>query len=127
MGVMLPMMEVCSIFLVNEDLSARSGLSRLLRAAGHDVHVFASANEFLNALDSGVTGCLVLDPRMPVPLCEEVYAELRERGISMPVIVVSADDDHVTRQKAQQLDAVAFFRKPVDGAALLDAIDWAMR
>lgn len=121
------MMEVRSIFLVDEDLSARSGLSRLLRTAGHEVHEFITVVDFIGALDSGVSGCLVLDPRMPGPLCEEVYAELRERGISMPVIVVSADDDHVTRQKAQQLGAVAFFRKPVDGAALLDAIKWAMR
>ena len=37
--------------------SARRGLSRLLRVAGYDVRDFASTNEFLDALNPGVSGC----------------------------------------------------------------------
>ena len=47
--------------------------------------------------------------------------------LRLPIIVVTADDDLATRHKAQQLKASAFFHKPVDGSALLDAIDWALR
>jgi FixJ family two-component response regulator len=64
---------------------------------------------------------------MPGLSGERLHAELRARGISLPVIVVTADDNLVTRQEAQRLEAVAFFHKPVDGSALLDAIGWAMR
>ena len=120
------MTEAHLIFLVDDDPSARSGLSRLLRTAGHDVHAFASANELLDALQPEVSGCLVLDARMPGLSGRELYAELRARGISLPIIVVTADDDPATRQEAQQLKASAFFHKPVDGSALLDAIDWAL-
>ncbi len=115
------------IFVVDDDPSARNGLARLLRTAGHEVRDFASVNEFLNALFRGVSGCVVLDARMPGRSGEELEAELKTRGIDLPIIVVSADDDQETRSRAHKMKAAGFFRKPVDGAALLDAIDWALR
>jgi FixJ family two-component response regulator len=121
------MTEAHRIFVVDDDPSARKGLARLLRTAGHDVHDFASANEFLDALDPDVSGCLVLDARMPGMSGEELQVELQARGVHLPIIVVTADDDPATKQKAQKMKAVSFFRKPVDGTALLDAIEWALR
>ena len=115
------------VFVLDDDLSARTGLTRLLRAAGHDVRDFASAQEFLDALGSEASGCLVLDARMPGLSGEELQAELELRGIHLPIIVVTGDDDPETKRKAEKMKAVGFFRKPVDGTALLDAINWALR
>ena len=116
------------VFIVDDDPSARKGLGRLLRTAGHDVSEFATADEFLDGLDPDVTGCvLVLDARMPGPSGEELQAELKARGLDLPIIVVTADDDPETRRKARRMKAAGFFRKPVDGTALLDAIEWALR
>jgi FixJ family two-component response regulator len=81
--------------------------------------------EFLEFLDPGTSGCLVLDARMPGLSGEELQEELKARGIDLPIIVVTADDDPETRRKAQKMGAASFFRKPVDGTALLDAIAWA--
>ena len=115
------------VFVVDDDPSARRGLARLLRTAGNDVHDFASGNEFLDALDPEMSGCLVLDARMPGLSGEELQAELKARGVDLAIIVVTADDDPETRRKALRMGAAGFFRKPVDGPALLDAIRWAMR
>jgi FixJ family two-component response regulator len=116
------------VFLVDDDRSARSGLARLLRAAGHTVREFASANGFLDALENDVCGCvLVLDARMPGLSGAELHAELEARDVDLPIIVITADDEPETRLEAQKMKAVGFFRKPVDGPALLDAIDWALR
>jgi FixJ family two-component response regulator len=52
--------------------------------------------------------------------------KLEEKGPKVPVIFVTADDDQKTRAKARELNAAGFFRKPVDGPALLDAIAWAL-
>ena len=71
-------------------------------------------------------GCIVLDMRMPGLAGSGLQEELASRGISMPVIVVTADEDPGTRHRARQAGAVSFFRKPVDGPALLDAIAWAL-
>ena len=115
------------VFVVDDDLSARTGLVRLLRAAGYEVRSFASANEFLSALDPEPSGCLVLDARMPGLSGKELMAELKVRDVHLPVIMVTAEDDPVARKIAQVMKAAGFFRKPVDGTALLDAIDWALR
>jgi FixJ family two-component response regulator len=113
-------------YVVDDDPSARSGLARLLRTAGHDVRVFASADEFLDAYDPELSGCLVLDIRMPGMSSEELQTELKTRGVHLPIIVVTSDDNQATRQIAQKMKAAAFFRKPVDGPALLDAVNWAL-
>ncbi len=121
------MTNVDCVFVVDEDLSARKGMARLIRTASYDVRDFASTNDFFKALGSDVPGCVVLDPGAPGTSIEEFQAELEVRGIHPPIIVVTAHDDSGTRQRARKLNALGFFRKPVDGTALLDAIEWAMR
>jgi FixJ family two-component response regulator len=115
------------VFVVDDDKSARSGIARLLRTAGHDARAFSSAEEFLGAYDPETFGCMVLDARMPGMSGEELQAELKARGVRLPIIVISADDDSEIRRSAHRMNAAAFFRKPVDGSALLDAIEWAVR
>lgn len=114
------------VFVVDDDASARNGLARLLRTAGHDVSAFASAGEFLDALSPEMSGCVVVDARMPELSGEELQAELKTRGTRLPIIVVTADDNPATKRNAQEMGAAGFFRKPVDGTALLDAIEWAL-
>jgi len=58
---------------------------------------------------------------------KELQVELKVRGVHLPIVVVTADDDPETRRKAQEMKAAGFFRKPVDGAALLNAIEWAVQ
>ncbi len=121
------MMKPRLVFVVDDDKSARSGIARLLRTAGYDVKAFSSAEEFLDDFHAETFGCLVLDVRMPGMSGQELQAELKARGVRLPIIVVSADDDSEIRRSAHRMNAAAFFRKPVDGSALLDAIDWAVR
>lgn len=115
------------VFVVDDDLSARRGIARLLRAAGHNVREYASANEFLDIITTDDSGCLVLDARIPGISGDELKAELIRRGIDLSIIVVTGDDDPETKREADKMKAVGFFRKPVDGTALLDAVDWALR
>ena len=70
---------------------------------------------------------LVLDIRMPGMSGEKLQAKLKLWGVQVPIIVVTSDDDTAARRRARSLKAAGFFRKPVDGKALLDAIDWALR
>jgi FixJ family two-component response regulator len=123
---MHPMSKGERVFVVDDDPSVRKGLARLLRTAGHDIQAFASASEFLNQVDADVSGCLILDARMPGLSGKELQEELRARGVRLPVIFVTADDDPATRGRARAMKAAGFFRKPVDGTALLDAITWAV-
>ena len=114
------------VIVIDDDSSARKGLTRLLRTSGYDVRDFTSADEFLDAIDPEITGCVVLDAGMHGLSFAELKEELSARGIHLPIIVISVDDDPKTRHKAREIKAVGFFRKPIDGPALCDAIDWVL-
>ena len=88
---------------------------------------FASGDAFLAMIAPDATGCIILDARMPGLSGAELCAELKKRGLELPLIFVTADDDPKTKKKALAMKAAGFFRKPVDATALLDAIDWALR
>jgi FixJ family two-component response regulator len=113
--------------LIDDDESVRRALQRLLRSAGLDVKAFSSAEEFLQSGNLGEQrACIILDIRMPGMTGFDLQEKLVSKGIRIPVITVSAFDDAATRERARKLGATAFFRKPVDGEALIDAIHWAM-
>ena len=115
-----------TVFVVDDDVSARTGLSRLIRVAGYNVDAYADPAAFLADVTETPNACLVLDARMPGLGGGEVMAELASRGVRIPVIVVTADTDPETQKRARAMKATALFRKPVDGPALLDAIAWAL-
>jgi FixJ family two-component response regulator len=115
------------VFLIDDDESVRRALQRFLRSAGLDVRVFSSAEEFLKSgnLDEK-DACIVVDIRMPGMTGFDLQEKLVSKGIRIPVITVSAFDNAETRERARKMGATAFFRKPVDGEALVDAIHWAI-
>ena len=115
------------VYLIDDDESVRRALQRLLRSAGLDVTAFSSAEEFLQRENLGENrACIIVDIRMPGLTGFDLQEKLTSKGIRIPVITVSAFDDAQTRERARKLGATAFFRKPVDGEALIDAIRWAM-
>ncbi len=113
------------VCIIDDDLSARKGLSRYLRLAGYEVLLFASVDDFLSGFDPEKPGCTVLDIRMMSLSDEGFKQKIAARKMNQPLLFVSADDDPEIRRKAHALGARGFFRKPVDGTALLDAIQWA--
>jgi len=120
------MIRTATVFIVDDDASARVGLGRLIQTAGYNARLYADASTFLKEINQTSNACIVLDMRMPGLAGISLQEELTSRSISIPVIIVTADEDLDTRHRARQVGAVAFFRKPVDGPALLDAIAWAV-
>ena len=115
-----------TVYLVDDDPSVRKGVGRLLRAAGYDVHVFGSAEEFLSAPRAESDACAILDARMPGLSGTCLQDKIREKGMSLHVIFLTAEDSVETRTSARAFGAAAFFNKPVDGQALINAIEWAL-
>lgn len=115
-----------TVYVIDDDESVRKALGRLLRAAEFRVDIFASGREFLSRVDGIEPGCLIVDIHMLEETGHDVQVRLAERRIDIPVIAISAHDDNEIRERARQLGAASFFRKPVDGQALIDAIRWAL-
>jgi FixJ family two-component response regulator len=124
-GYPLPPMQ-SKAYVIDDDESVRRAFERLLRSANLEVETFASVEEFFNGERQGGQACIVVDIRMPGLTGFDLQRELESRGIGMPVIVISASDDAQTREQARRLGAAAFFRKPIDDQALLDAVWWAI-
>lgn len=116
--------EILHVHIVDDDEAVRKGMSRLMRAAGIDSHAYASPESFLASVRNEPHACVLLDITMPHMSGLEVGAQLKARGVELPVIAVSARDDDETRQLARSLGVRFFLRKPVDDQALLDAIAW---
>ena len=68
-----------------------------------------------------------MDLRMPGMNGFDLMEKLISKGIHTPVICVTAFDDAKSREQARELGAAAYFTKPVDDQALIDAINWAVR
>ncbi len=115
-----------SIYIVDDDLSVRRSLARVIRSANLHAVVFATADEFFQSNYETSNSCLVVDAKMPGSGGLDMLSRLRSEHIAIPVIVVTAHDDSKTRADAEAAGAIGFFRKPVDAEALLDAITWAL-
>jgi len=114
------------IYILDDDESVRKALSRLMRSAGLKHETFASGEDFFAAVPETSQGCVIMDIRMPGMTGHDILEQLREKGSPLSVIFLSAQDDAETRAQARAYGAVAFFRKPVDDQALIDAIHWAL-
>ena len=116
-----------TVFIIDDDPSARKGLSRLVRAAGMQVETYASAQEFVERPHYDGCGCILLDVRMPGMDGLELQTQLVEANYSLRIIFVSAHADVPEAAAAMKKGAVDFLTKPVDRDHLLNAISEALK
>ena len=114
--------EQQSIVVVEDDAGMRKAIERLLRAGGFKYVSFASAEALLEAAAADTAACLVLDVHLPGLSGFQLQRQLMASGRKSPVIFITAHDDAAARDEAQRIGNVAYFRKPFDGKALLEAI-----
>ncbi len=116
------------ISIVDDDISVRKSLDRLIRSAGLEARVFASAEEFLNAAHPRNADCLVLDVRLPGMSGIELLRHLGTRRYNVPVIFITAHgSDEGARSAAASDWTVAYLIKPFSGDELLDAVNAALK
>ena len=114
------------VYVIDDDEPVRKAFGRLMRSADIGVETFSSPDEFFSVDRNTDNACVLLDIRMPGSTGFAFMERMAADSIPLPVIVVSASDDVHIRERARELGAMAFFRKPVDDQALLDAIWWAI-
>lgn len=115
-----------TVFIIDDDASVRDALMLLLSLRGHPCAGFASAEDFLTALQPGWRGCVVADIRMSGMSGLQLQALLREQRWSLPVIVITAHGDVAAARQAFMADAVDFLEKPFEGEQLLRAVETAL-
>jgi FixJ family two-component response regulator len=118
--------ETPKVFIVDDDPGVGKALTRLFHSARLETVLYPSGEAFLAGIGPDDYGCILLDYHMHGADGREVLIALRQRHINLPVIILSAHDDPEIRQTVRRHGASAFFHKPVDDQALLDAIFWAI-
>ena len=115
------------IAVVDDDPSVRKALSRLLRMRGFQARTYASAREFLAALPESMPQCLILDYQMPELTGLELLQNMTCKGIDIPTIVITANDDSRIHERCISAGAIAHLLKPIQGAALMAAVSDASK
>jgi len=112
----------CTALVVDDDESVLHSLRLLLESAGYRSAGFGSAEELL---ESGLVEnacCLILDIQLPGMSGFGLQARLNASHTPIPVIFITGHDCPGMEEQALRLGAMAYFRKPFDGQAILDAI-----
>jgi RNA polymerase sigma factor (sigma-70 family) len=114
------------IHIVDDDASFRNAISRLMRAAGHQVQCYPSAVEFLAASPGDSPGCVLLDLHMPGPSGLDVQNALAQSEHPLPVIFLTGHGDIPTSVRAVRAGAEDFLTKPVKREVLFPVIERAL-
>jgi two-component system response regulator FixJ len=115
-------MTQATVYVIDDERAIRDALSLMLITEGYTVRTYESAGTFLDMIRQDEGGCVVTDVRMPEISGLDLLAALKERCISMPIIVMTAHADVQLAVQAMKRGAFDFFEKPFNGDALLSSI-----
>jgi FixJ family two-component response regulator len=116
-----------TVFVVDDEEPMRNALQRLLKAAGLNVELYASAGNFLSDFRPQRRGCLLLDVKMPGMTGLELQATLAQRGIRIPIIFLTGSGEIATAVAAMKAGALDFIEKPFDNDFLVERVRRALQ
>ena len=115
-----------AVHVVDDDVAVRKSLAFLLASEGLPVQLHESASAFLDNLPDGAAGCIVTDVRMPGIDGIELIRRLKDRGIALPVIVITGHADVPMAVEAMKEGAVDFLEKPFSDEVFLATVRAAL-
>ena len=115
------------VHLVDDDASVRRSVGFMLKTSGHDVQTYESGAELLKNYSRLEQGCILLDIRMPGMDGLDVQQALQEKGVRLPVIIMTGHGDVGLAVKAMKAGAVDFIEKPFEKQALLSSLEEGFR
>lgn len=115
------------VFVVDDDVSVRESLDLMIKFAGWQPELFASAEEFLTRPRTTTPSCLVLDISLPELDGLELQKLIASERTDMPIIFITGHGDVPMTVQAMKGGAVEFLTKPFDDEVLLSAIRHAIK
>jgi len=110
------------VAIVDDDASLRRAMLGLCKAYSFRAKAYASAHEFLEALQTDQPDCLILDSHLPEMNGLQLLNQLTASGPRVPTIVITGNDRSETRRQYELAGASAFLLKPVDVETLVRTI-----
>lgn len=114
------------IAIVDDDGAVLKSLSALLKAHGYGTTTYRSAEDFDLQGTKAEAGCLLLDVRMPGMSGLDLQSMLKEQGVELPIVFMTAHGDIPMAVEAIRQGAIEFIEKPFSDERLLRAIERAL-
>jgi two-component system response regulator FixJ len=114
------------VHVIDDDEAMRQSLAFLVGAVGMEVQTYESAEAFLEIAPTVKAGCVITDVRMPGLSGVELLRQLRDRQVSIPVIMITGHGDVPLAVEAMKIGAMDFLEKPFDDEALLASVRSAL-
>ena len=115
------------VFVIDDDLSVRKSLARLLDAANYKTELFNSASEFLSRSAHPGPSCIIIDVRMPGLTGIDLQKTLIQSGREEQLVFITAHGDIPMCAQAMKAGAVDFLPKPFKPKQLLESVERALR
>lgn len=115
------------VYIVDDDASVRDSLSLLISLKKLRAAVFASGEDFLSVYSPELRGCVLTDLKMPGMSGLDLQRALKERGATLPLVMLTAHGDVASVRSAFLAGAFDFLEKPVDDDVLHDVLLNALR
>ncbi len=111
-----------TVFIVEDDRAVCEAIQDLLEAVGLATKPFRSSEEFLENCSADISGCLVVDARLPGMTGMELQEKLTAMSIHIPIIFMTAHGDVPMVRRVMKAGALEFLTKPFQKEELLMAI-----
>ena len=121
------MASKAKVYVIDDDEAMRDSLNFLLDAAGLEVTLFETAQQFLDALPGLDFGCVVSDVRMPGIDGIELLKRMKAGQSKFPILIMTGHGDVPLAVEAMKLGAVDFLEKPFEDDRLTGMIEAAIR
>jgi FixJ family two-component response regulator len=115
------------VSIIDDDEALCSSLADLLRSASYRVEQYGSAETFLASSTLSILDCILADIHMPGMSGLDLLRKLRERGITTPVILITALPDKHLDDEAISLGARCLLRKPFETNSLLECVERSLQ
>ena len=118
------------VYIVDDDEAVRDSLRWLLEGNGFSVKVFSNAEELLDfskTQNHGMSGCLILDVRMPGITGVELHDVLLNKGIDIPVIFITGHGSVSLAVKSMKKGAIDFLEKPFSDEEICRLVDSSLQ
>jgi FixJ family two-component response regulator len=116
-----------TVYVADDDAGVLSSLRFLLETDGFDVRTFRSGGALLNALDATPVDCFVIDYKMPDINGVDLTEDLRKRGATAPVVLITGHYDDKLEARASAVGVREFLLKPLLDESLVKRIRKAIK
>lgn len=117
---------MAKVLIVDDSSFIRRSIARIIKGGGYEIIEAANGQEAIEKVISDSPDCITLDLLMPVMNGAQTLAALKEKGLSIPVIILSADVQESVREECFKLGVIDFLGKPPDKDKLISIIEKAI-